>query len=102
MESSMLMRSMPSEYSARRGSGITTSSLILNALVCLAMAAVRARSSQNRFLVSAVTATNPSPPRVFAMRTTADAALATSSTLSPTMSPNRTILGRWLRRALVA
>ena len=34
--SSMLMRSMPSVYSAMRGSGITTSSLILKALVWLA------------------------------------------------------------------
>ena len=46
-DSSMLMRSMPSVYSAMRGSGITTSSLILKALVCLLMAAVRLRSSQN-------------------------------------------------------
>ena len=32
-DSSMLMRSIPSVYSAMRGSGMTTSSLILNALV---------------------------------------------------------------------
>ena len=42
IDSSMLMRSMPSVYSPMRSSGITTSSLILNALVCLAIAAVRA------------------------------------------------------------
>ena len=52
---------MPSEYSPSFGRGITTSSLILNALVCLAMAAVLARSSQKRFLASADTAIKPSP-----------------------------------------
>ena len=46
-DSSMLMRSMPSVYSPMRSSGITTSSFTLKALVCLAMAAVRLRSSQN-------------------------------------------------------
>ena len=46
-----------------RGSGITTSSLILKALVCLAMAAVRARSSQNFLRVSALTAMKPSAER---------------------------------------
>ena len=43
----MLMRSMASVYSPRRSSGMTTSSLILKALVCFAIAAVLARSSQN-------------------------------------------------------
>ena len=42
---------------------MTTSSLILNALVCRAIAAVRARSSQNFLRASADTATKPSPPR---------------------------------------
>ena len=57
----MLMRSMPSVYSPIRGSGITTSSLILKALVCLLIAAVRLRSSQNFLRASALTATKPSP-----------------------------------------
>ena len=57
---------------------MTTSSLILNALVCLAMAAVRARSSQNFLRASADTATKPSAPRALAMRTTSDAAFATA------------------------
>jgi multisubunit Na+/H+ antiporter MnhG subunit len=55
----MLMRSMPSVYSAMRGSGITTSSLILKALVWRLMAAVRLRSSQNFLRASALTATKP-------------------------------------------
>ena len=54
---------------------MTTSSLILNALVCLAIAAVRARSSQNFLRASADTATKPSAPRALAMRTTSEAAL---------------------------
>ena len=54
---------------------MTTSSLILNALVCLAIAAVRARSSQNFLRASAETATKPSAPRALAMRTTSEAAL---------------------------
>ena len=58
---------------------MTTSSLILNALVCLAIAAVRARSSQNFLRASGDTATKPSAPRAFAMRTTSDAAFATAS-----------------------
>ncbi len=49
---------------------MTTSSLILNALVCAAIAAVRARSSQNFFRASADTATNPSAPRALQMRMT--------------------------------
>ena len=46
-----------------RSSGITTSSLILNAFVCRAIAAVRERSSQNFLRASALTATKPSPER---------------------------------------
>ena len=81
---------------------MTTSSLILNALVCLAIAAVRARSSQNFLRVSADTATKPSPPRALARRTTSEVARATSFSSSPTMSPISTIFGRPPRRALVA
>ena len=66
----MLMRSMPSVYSPMRGSGITTSSFTLNALVCLAMAAVRLRSAQNFLRASALTATKPSPLRPLARRMT--------------------------------
>ena len=73
---------------------MTTSSLILNALVCFAIAAVRARSSQNFLRDSADTATNPSAPRALARRITSDAAFATPSSSSPTMSPRSTILGR--------
>jgi hypothetical protein len=51
----MLMRSMPSQYSPMRGSGITTSSLILKALVWREMAAVRERSSQKRLRCSGLT-----------------------------------------------
>ena len=89
----MLMRSMPSVYSPMRSSGITTSSLILKALVCLAIAAVRLRSSQNRLRASALTATKPSPERLLAMRTTSLVARATARSSSPTMSPNSTIFG---------
>ena len=98
----MLMRSMPSVYSPMRGSGITTSSLILKALVCLLIAAVRLRSSQNFLRASGETAVKPSPPRLLAMRTTSDAARATASASSPTMSPNSAIFGRPPRLLLVA
>ena len=57
-----------------RASGITTSSLILKALVWRAMAAVRARSSQNLRRASALTAMKPSPLRALAMRTTSEVA----------------------------
>ena len=90
----MLMRSMPSVYSAMRGSGITTSSLILKALVCLLMAAVRLRSSQNFLRASGLMAMKPSPLRELAMRTTSEVARATASASSPAMSPNSTIFGR--------
>ena len=102
VDSSMLIRSMPSVYSPIRGSGITTSSLILNALVWRAIAAVRARSSQNVLRASADTATKPSPQRALAIRTTSRGrARATASSSSPTMSPISTILGRPPRRDLV-
>ena len=66
----MLMRSIASVYSPSRSSGITTSSLSLNALVWRAIAAVRLRSRQNALRASAPTAVKPSPERAFAMRTT--------------------------------
>ena len=98
----MLMRSMPSVYSPIRGSGMTTSSLILKALVCLLIAAVRLRSSQNFLRASALTATKPSPPRPLARRTTSLVARATASASSPTMSPKSTIFGSPPRLLLVA
>ncbi|MNJ62962.1 hypothetical protein D3C77_588210 [compost metagenome] len=85
-----------------RGSGITTSSLILKALVWRAIAAVRERSSQNFLRASGLTATKPSPWRVLARRTTSLAAAATASSSSPTMSPIKTILGSTPRLLLVA
>ncbi len=97
----MLMRSMPSSYSARRSSGITTSSLILKALVWAAMAAVRARSSQKRRRASGLTATKPSAPRALARRTTAELASATASSSSPATSMRSTIFGSSRRGALV-
>ena len=96
------MRSMPSVYSPIRGSGMTTSSLILKALVCLLMAAVRLRSSQNFLRASGFTATKPSPLRELAMRTTWLVAWATASASSPAMSPKSTIFGRPPRLLLVA
>lgn len=87
------MRSMPSLYSARRSSGITTSSLILKALVWAAMAAVRARSAQNWRRASGLTATKPSALRALARRITCEAAAATRSSSSPAMSAISTILG---------
>ena len=84
---------MPSLYSPMRGRGMTTSSLILKALVWRAMAAVRLRSSQNFLRASALIATKPSPARLLAMRTTSLVARATASASSPTMSPTSTILG---------
>jgi hypothetical protein len=89
----MLMRSMPSVYSPMRSSGMTTSSLILKALVCFEMAAVRLRSSQNFFRASGLMAIKPSPLRELAIRTTSEVARATSSALSPAISPNNTIFG---------
>ena len=85
-----------------RGSGITTSSLTLKALVCLEIAAVRARSSQNFLRASALTAMKPSPERPLAMRTTSAVARMTAASSSPTMSPISTIFGRPCRFALVA
>jgi hypothetical protein len=46
-----------------RGSGITTSSFTLKALVWREMAAVRERSSQNFLRCSGLTAMKPSAPR---------------------------------------
>ncbi len=65
----------------------------MKALVCLAMAAVRLRSSQNFLRASALTATKPSPDRPLAMRTTSLVARATAFSSSPTMSPISTIFG---------
>ncbi len=73
---------------------MTTSSFTLKALVCLAIAAVRARSAQNLRRASADTATKPSAPRALAIRITSEAAFATASSLSPARSPTRTIFGR--------
>ncbi|EWS62839.1 hypothetical protein Y695_03931 [Hydrogenophaga sp. T4] len=101
-DSSMLMRSMPSVYSPMRGSGITTSSFTLKALVCLLMAAVRLRSSQNFLRASALMATKPSPLRPLARRITSLVARATASASSPTMSPTSTIFGKVPRLLLVA
>ncbi len=98
----MLIRSIASVYSPIRFSGITTSSLILKALVCFAIAAVRLRSSQKRLRASALTATKPSPLLPLAMRITSEVAAATASASSPTMSPISTILGKALRLLLVA
>ena len=97
----MLMRSMPSVYSAMRGKGITTSSLTLKALVWREMAAVFLRSSQNFLRASGLMAMKPSPLRELAIRTISLVALATSSALSPAMSPISTILGKPPRLLLV-
>ncbi|MNS66488.1 hypothetical protein D3C72_997060 [compost metagenome] len=102
IDSSILMRSMPSVYSPIRFSGITTSSLILKALVCLAIAAVRDRSSQNFLRASGLTAIKPSPLLPLAMRITSEVARATASSSSPTISPISTIFGKALRLLLVA
>ena len=61
-----------------RGSGMTTSSLSLNALVCLEIAAVRERSSQNFLRVSASTAMKPSAERWLQRSTISDAAAITA------------------------
>ena len=63
----MFIFSISFAYFPRFGKGITTSSLILNAFVCFAIAAVLARSNQNFFLASADTAIKPSPFFVFAI-----------------------------------
>ena len=92
---------MPFEYSPSRSRGITTSSLILKAFVCLAIAAVRARSAQNFFLASADTATKPSPDLRLAIVTTCDETFPTRSSLSDAISAIRTILGLSVRDAFV-
>ena len=66
------------------------------------MAAVRLRSSQNFLRASGLMATKPSPLRELARRTTSDVARATSSALSPAISPTNTILGKPPRLLLVA
>ena len=101
-DSSMLMRSIPSEYSPSRGSGITTSSLILKAFVWRAIAAVRARSSQNFLRASADTAMKPSAPRALAIRTSCDAAAPAAFSSSDAMSASSTIFGRPPRFAFAA
>ena len=97
----MLMRSMPSVYSPMRSSGITTSSLTLNALVCLAMAAVRLRSSQNFLRASALTATKPSPAAAVGDAHHLAGGARHGGSSSPTMSPTSTIFGRPPRLLLV-
>jgi hypothetical protein len=82
-------------------SGITTSSLILKALVWREIAAVRARSSQKRLRLSGVVAMNPSPSRALAMRTTWDAASPHAPSSSLTMSAMRIMRGRPRLFALV-
>ena len=77
-----------------RGKGITTSSLILKALVCLAIAAVRALSNQKVLRVSGLTAIKPSASLALQRRTTSEAAKATCFSSSPTISPISTIFGR--------
>ena len=101
IDRSMLMRSMAFVYSPMRGSGMTTSSLILNALVWRAMAAVLARSAQKAFRASGETAMKPSPERPLASRMTSEDARATAASSSPTRSPMRTILGITPRLLLV-
>ena len=80
---------------------MTTSSLILKALVCAAMAETRERSCQKRWRASALTATNPSAARALASFTTWEAARATASSSSPATSSSRTIFGRSGRGAFV-
>ena len=94
IDNSMLIRSIPSEYSPSFGSGITTSSLILKAFVWRAMAAVRARSSQNFLRASAETAIKPSPSRALHMRTMAEATCPTAFSSSDAISAIKTIFGR--------
>ena len=97
----MLRRSIPSLYSDKRGKGITTSSLILKALVCATIAAVRERSDQNCLRASALTAIKPSASRALAIRTTSEAAEATTCSSSPAISISKTILGKSRLGALV-
>ena len=77
------------------GFALLTSVLAAGTMVILReIAAVRARSSQKRFLASGLTAMKPSPPRALAMRTTSEVACITAVSLLPTMSPISTIFGR--------
>ena len=101
IESSILIRSIPFEYSPNDSKGMTTSSFILKALVCLAIAAVRALSSQNRFLASEETAIKPSPSFAFAICTVLEAASPTILSSSLAISAIRIILGLIALLALV-
>jgi hypothetical protein len=104
IDSSMLMRSMPSQYSPMRGSGMTTSSLSLKALVWREMAAVRERSSQNFLRVSGVDGDEALGAAQVAHAHHLRGGAITAASSSPTMSPISTIFGRrpWRRLALVA
>jgi hypothetical protein len=99
--SSMLMRSMPSVYSPMRGSGITTSSLILKALVCLLMAAVLLAVEPELLARLGADGGETFAAAPLASRTTSLVARATASGSSPTMSPISTILGKPPRLLLV-
>ena len=79
----MLMRSMPSVYSAMRGSGITTSSLILKALVWRLMAAVRLRVEPELLARLGADGDKTLAGAELAMRTTSLVARATASASSP-------------------
>ncbi|MQM39757.1 hypothetical protein KBTX_03789 [wastewater metagenome] len=72
---------------------MTTSSLILNALVWAAMAAVRERSAQKVLRASAETAMKPSALRALALRTMREAASAQAFSSSEARSATSTILG---------
>ena len=81
-------------YSDKRGNGMTTSSFILKARVCLAMAAIRPLSPQKRPLSSLEIATKPSPLPSDAKRQISEQACATVLSSSPDTSINNTTLGR--------
>jgi hypothetical protein len=93
IDSSMLMRSMPSVYSPSRGSGITTSSLILKALVCGRSPRCARGRARRSCAPRRETAMKPSPARVGDAHHLGGGA-ATASSSSPTMSPISTIFGR--------
>ena len=80
---------------------MTTSSLILKALVCEAMAAVLALSSQKNLRASGLVAIKPSASLALASCTTLDAASATASSLSEAISASSTIFGSSARGDLV-
>ena len=93
IDCSIFIFSISTAYFPRFGSGITTSSLILNALVCFAIAAVLALSNQNLFLASADTAIKPSPFLIFEICTTFEATAPSSSSSSDAISAINTIFG---------